>query len=188
MLCAGIGGGFAPLPVGAIAVASEIVFADLGAQTPDGFASASALGFGADRYAVAPRLAVELADCTGGHLGTVLTVATVTGTAARRGRARRPVPRRGGRGHGGRRAWPRPRRSYGVPVAEVRAISNAVGPRDRDVVAHPGGPRRPRVGGRLGGCARMSGVRLAYSTLPERHLRLPRLGARADRGRARRSR
>src|SRR5438876_5111456 len=80
-LCAGIGGGFAPLSAGDLAVAAAIVFADLGAETAEGFVPVSELGFGGERYDVAPKLAVELADRTGGHLGTVLTVATVTGTA-----------------------------------------------------------------------------------------------------------
>ena len=130
VLCAGIGGGFAPLGAGAIAVASEIVFADLGAQTAEGFAAVSSLGLGTDRYAVPPRLAVELADCTGGHLGTVLTVATVTGTAASAATLADRFPdavAEGMEGAGVAAAAA----LYGVPVAEVRAISNAVGPRDR---------------------------------------------------------
>jgi futalosine hydrolase len=130
VVCAGIGGGFAPLPLGAIAVASECVFADLGAETPDGFAAASALGFGIERYEVAPRLAVELADCTGGHLGTVLTVATVTGTAASAAALGQRFPdavAEGMEGAGVAAAAS----LYRVPFAEVRAISNPVGPRDR---------------------------------------------------------
>ncbi|MDQ2797900.1 MAG: futalosine hydrolase, partial [Actinomycetota bacterium] len=83
VISAGIGGGFAPLSPGDIAVAAAIVFADLGADSAEGFLPISALGFGTDRYDVAARLAVELADRTGGHLGTILTVATVTGAAAR---------------------------------------------------------------------------------------------------------
>ncbi|MDT4938202.1 MAG: futalosine hydrolase, partial [Pseudonocardiales bacterium] len=60
VLCAGVGGGFAPLGIGEVAVASCAVFADLGAETADGFAPVSTLGFGTERYEVAPRLAVEL--------------------------------------------------------------------------------------------------------------------------------
>jgi futalosine hydrolase len=130
VVCAGIGGGFAALPIGTIAVASEIVFADLGAQTPDGFVSASQLGFGTDRYTVAPRLAVELADCTGGHLGTVLTVATVTGTAARAAELAERFPHAVAEGMEGA-GVAAAAALHGVPVAEIRAISNAVGPRDR---------------------------------------------------------
>jgi futalosine hydrolase len=127
VVCAGIAGGFAPLGVGDIAVASTIAFADLGADSPDGFAS---IPSAPDRYDVAPRLCVELADRTGGHLGTILTVATVTGTAegadALLGRYPDAVAE-AMEGAGVAAAAVR----HGVPFAEVRAISNAVGPRDR---------------------------------------------------------
>lgn len=131
VLSAGIGGGFAPLAPGDLAVASAIVFADLGAETADGFVPVSELGFGTDRYDVAPKLAVELADRSGGHLGTIVTVATVTGTAGTaRELARRfpDVAAEGMEGAGVAAAASR----RGVPFAEIRAISNAVGPRDRD--------------------------------------------------------
>jgi futalosine hydrolase len=131
VLCAGIGGGFAPLAAGAVAVASRIVFADLGAQTADGFSSAAELGFGATTYDIGPRLAVELADRVGGHLGTVLTVATVTGTAERAAELQGRYPdavAEGMEGAGVAAAAA----VHGVPVAEIRAISNAVGPRDRE--------------------------------------------------------
>jgi futalosine hydrolase len=131
VLCAGIGGGFAPLGIGDIAVASCIAFADLGAETAEGFVPMSSLGFGADRYDVGARLAVELADATGGHLGSILTVATVTGTAASTAalRARHPdAVAEGMEGAGVAAAAT----LHGVPYGEVRAISNEVGPRDRD--------------------------------------------------------
>ena len=38
-------------------VADQIVFADLGAETPDGFRPLSALGFGDERYPVDAELA-----------------------------------------------------------------------------------------------------------------------------------
>lgn len=131
VVCAGIGGGFAPLRLGELAVAAAIVFADLGAETPDGFTPVSELGFGEERYPVAPKLAVELADRTGGHLGSILTVATVTGTAARATDLARRFPdavAEGMEGAGVAAAAT----AHGVPYAEVRAISNPVGPRDRD--------------------------------------------------------
>jgi futalosine hydrolase len=130
VLCAGIGGGFTSLRAGDVAVAAAIVFADLGAETPDGFVPVSELGFGCERYAVEPKLAVELADRTGGHLGTVLTVATATGTAATAGALARRFPdavAEGMEGAGVAAAA----QLHGVPFAEVRAISNPVGPRDR---------------------------------------------------------
>jgi futalosine hydrolase len=131
VLCAGIGGGFAPLGPGDIAVAASIVFADLGAETADGFVPVSELGFGSERYDVAPRLSVELADRTGGHLGTILTVATVTGTAATAAALSGRFPdaiAEGMEGAGVAAAAT----AHGVPFAEIRAISNLIGPRDRD--------------------------------------------------------
>jgi futalosine hydrolase len=131
VISAGIGGGFAPLRAGELAVASAIVFADLGAETPDGFAPAAELGLGSGRYEVDPRLAVELADRTGGHLGTILTVATVTGTAATADALLRRHPdavAEGMEGAGVAAAAAR----CGVPFAELRAISNRTGPRRRE--------------------------------------------------------
>jgi futalosine hydrolase len=128
VVCAGIGGGFAPLAVGDIAVASTIAFADLGAASPEGFVEIEGAP---TRYDVPPRLAVELADRTGGHLGTVLTVATVTGTSAAAGALLERFPdavAEGMEGAGVAAAAVH----HGVAFAEIRAISNLVGPRDRD--------------------------------------------------------
>jgi futalosine hydrolase len=130
VLSAGIGGGFAPLAPGGIAVASSAVFADLGAETDAGFAPASELGFGLERYDVEPGLAVELADRCSGHLGTILTVATVTGTAATADALLGRYPdavAEAMEGAGVAAAATR----LSIPWAEVRAISNVVGPRDR---------------------------------------------------------
>jgi futalosine hydrolase len=130
VLCAGIGGGFAPLAAGDIAVAAASVFADLGAQSGDGFRPLSELGYGDERYPVPAQLAVELADRTGGHMGTVLTVATVTGTATRSDELRGRFPdavAEGMEGAGVAAAAA----VHGVAFAEIRAISNPVGPRRR---------------------------------------------------------
>ena len=130
VISAGIAGGFPPLDIGAVAVASTISFADLGAEASDGFTAVSALGFGTDHYPVAPRLAAQLAARTGGRLGTVLTVATVTGTQAtadeRRGRFPDAVAE-AMEGAGVAAAAT----LHGLPFAEIRTISNCVGPRDR---------------------------------------------------------
>jgi futalosine hydrolase len=136
VLSAGIAGGFAPLGPGDLAVSSAIVFADLGAQTSQGFVPANELGFAAVRYDVGPQLAVELADTVGGRLGTVLTVATATGTAARAGALLDRYPdavAEAMEGAGVAAAAAR----CGVRVAELRAISNPVGPRDREAWAIP---------------------------------------------------
>jgi futalosine hydrolase len=134
VLCAGIAGGFAPLGPGDIAVAATIVFADLGAQTPAdgaGFTPVDALGFGVVTYSVSPNLAVELADRSGGHLGAVLTVATVTGTADAADALLRRYPdavAEAMEGAGVAAAAT----AHGIAFGEIRAISNLVGPRDRD--------------------------------------------------------
>jgi futalosine hydrolase len=130
VVCAGIAGGFTPLQPGEIAIASAIEFADLGAETSDGFRPLPDLGFGRVRYEVTPKLAVQLADRTGGRLGTVLTVATVTGTAEAEARLGRRFPdavaeAMEGAGVAAAAAY------HDVPVAEIRAISNVVGPRER---------------------------------------------------------
>lgn len=131
VISAGIGGGFTPLVAGDLAVASAIVFADLGAETAAGFRPISALGFGIDRYEVDPTLAVQLAEVTGGHLGAILTVATVTGTAATADALSEHHPdavAEAMEGAGVAAAAVQ----HGVAFAEIRAISNLVGPRDRD--------------------------------------------------------
>lgn len=137
VVSAGIGGGFLPLSHGDIAVASSIVFADLGAETPDGFTSVSGLGFGTDTYDVEPALAVALADRTGGHLGTVLTVATVTGTQATADRLAGRFPSAVAEGMEGA-GVAAAASAYGVAFAEIRAVSNQVGPRDRAAWQIPG--------------------------------------------------
>lgn len=130
VLNAGIGGGFAGCAPGDIAVASAIVFADLGAESPGGFLPMSELGLGADTYHPTPKLAVELADRTGGRLGTVLTVATATGSAERADVLARRFPDAVAEGMEGAGVAAAAER-FGCPVAEIRAVSNAVGPRDR---------------------------------------------------------
>ncbi|MET8500064.1 futalosine hydrolase [Streptomyces microflavus] len=131
VVSAGIGGGFAPAaPLGSLVVASDIVAADLGAETPDGFRPVTALGFGRDRFAPPPTLVREVAAATGAAPGPVLTVSTVTGTAARTAALLTAYPgalAEAMEGFGVAEAAER----AGVPVLELRAVSNTVGPRDR---------------------------------------------------------
>lgn len=136
VISAGIGGGFAGrAAVGTLVIASEIVAADLGAETPEGFCSVDELGFGSARVQIAGELAGKLTDklSEGGAvvcLGPVLTVSTVTGTS---GSAKQLADRIPGaaaeamEGYGVAVAA----QLYGVPVLEIRSISNLVGPRDR---------------------------------------------------------
>jgi futalosine hydrolase len=140
VVSAGIGGGFQPgAPVGSLVVADGIVAADLGAETEDGFVPVTELGFGSVRHqppadlvrlvgdAVGDRRAAE---ATGARTGAVLTVSTVTGTAARAAALRERHPTalaEAMEGFGVAEAAA----AQGVPVLEIRAISNPVGPRDR---------------------------------------------------------
>ncbi|MFI9625081.1 futalosine hydrolase [Streptomyces sp. NPDC052042] len=132
VVSAGIGGGFLPAaPVGSLVVASGIVAADLGAQTPDGFVPVTALGFGRDRHVPPRSLVRDVAAATGALPGEILTVSTVTGSAERAAALTAAHPRAAAEameGFGVAEAADQ----AGVPVLELRAVSNAVGPRDRD--------------------------------------------------------
>jgi futalosine hydrolase len=127
VLSAGIGGGFAGRAgIGELAVASEIVAADLGADSPDGFLPVEALGFG---RSVLPAADLGLIG-EEVRRGPVLTVSTVTGTdqRARQLADRHDAVAEGMEGFGVAEAA----HAAGVPVAELRGISNTVGRRDRD--------------------------------------------------------
>ncbi|WP_371670664.1 futalosine hydrolase [Streptomyces sp. NBC_00289] len=128
---AGIGGGFAPgAPLGSLVVADEITAADLGAETADGFLPVTELGFGTVTHRPPETLVRGVAAATGARAGTVLTVSTVTGTAARADALLARHPRalaEAMEGFGVAEAAA----AHGVPVLEIRAVSNPVGPRDR---------------------------------------------------------
>ncbi|UQX02303.1 futalosine hydrolase [Streptomyces sp. RerS4] len=131
VISAGIGGGFAPAaPLGSLVVADALVAADLGAQTPDGFLDVRELGFGHTVHLPPAELAARAAEATGALLAPVLTVSTVTGTAARAAELAARHPLAGAEameGFGVAEATA----AHGLPVLEIRAVSNAVGPRDR---------------------------------------------------------
>jgi futalosine hydrolase len=155
VLSAGIAGGFVPhAPVGAVVVADAIVAADLGAQTPDGFQDVAELGFGSVRHTPPPAAVALLAAATGAVTGPVLTVSTVTGSAARAAElaARHPgAAAEAMEGFGVAEAAAR----HGVPALELRTVSNAVGPRDRSAW---------RIGEALGALERAFAA-LPYDTL-----------------------
>ncbi|MGW3148804.1 futalosine hydrolase [Streptomyces sp. NPDC001177] len=131
VVSAGIAGGFQPgPPVGSLVVADEITAADLGADTPDGFLPVTELGFGTVSHRPPEALVRDVAAATGARPGAVLTVSTVTGTAARAAELRTRHPRalaEAMEGFGVAEAAA----AHGVPVLELRAVSNPVGPRDR---------------------------------------------------------
>lgn len=132
VISAGIAGGFpGRIDLTQTAVATRSVAADLGAQSPDGFLTLDELGFGttvADTAgALTDWLRAALPDAVP---GAVLTVNTVTGTAARAATLAGRYPD----------AVAEAMEGYGVacaaalaglPFAELRTISNPVGPRDR---------------------------------------------------------
>ncbi|MGW7384650.1 futalosine hydrolase [Streptomyces sp. NPDC054794] len=131
VVSAGIAGGFQPgAPVGSLVVADEITAADLGAETADGFLPVTELGFGTVSHRPPKALVRAVAAATGALPGEVLTVSTVTGTAARAAQLRARHPRalaEAMEGFGVAEAAA----AHRVPVLEVRAVSNPVGPRDR---------------------------------------------------------
>jgi futalosine hydrolase len=131
-LSAGIAGGFpGRTGLGAVALADRSVAADLGANTPDGFLSLDALGFGSTTVDADPALLATLrAALPDAIVGSILTVNTVTGTAedAQALISRYPTAAAEAmEGFGAATAAAQ----AGVPFAEVRTISNLVGPRDR---------------------------------------------------------
>jgi futalosine hydrolase len=132
VLSAGIGGGFAGrVDIGDLVLADRCVAADLGAESPDGFLALDALGFGTATLDTDPALlAGWRAASPDAVVGTVLTVNTVTGTAsgAQTLAGRHPeAVAEAMEGFGAATAATQ----AGVPFAEVRTISNLVGPRDR---------------------------------------------------------
>ncbi|MDX3575756.1 MULTISPECIES: futalosine hydrolase [unclassified Streptomyces] len=132
VVSAGIAGGFLPAaPVSSLVVADRITAADLGAETADGFLPVTDLGFGRVTHVPPPSLVRAAAAATGAGVGTILTVSTVTGTASRAADLRARHPRalaEAMEGFGVAEAAG----AHDVAVAEIRAVSNAVGPRDRD--------------------------------------------------------
>lgn len=130
-ISAGVAGGFAgATTVGTLLVADRIIAADLGVEdpeAPDGFTSVDSLGFGS---AVVDARPISALDRLGAVRGDLLTVNTVTGSAEGATRLAKRYPNAVGEameGYGVAVAASR----FGVPAAEVRGVSNLVGPRDR---------------------------------------------------------
>jgi futalosine hydrolase len=136
VISAGIAGGFAgQAGIGSLVVANEVTAADLGAQTPDGFASLDELGFGSSRAEVDTALVSRvlealLAAGLPAHSGPILTVSTVTGTAATAAELALRIPGAAAEAMEGYGVAAAAQYS-GIPFLEIRAISNLVGPRDR---------------------------------------------------------
>ena len=125
-ICGAFRGTAAP---GDLVVATELVAADLGADSTEGFLSMSALGWADDVAAVDPELVTAAAARLGEVVtGPLVTVSTVTGTRAR---ADVLADRYGAVGEA-MEGWGvlEGARPFGLPVLEVRAVSNLVSDRD----------------------------------------------------------
>ncbi len=134
---AGICGGFKEkAPIGSIVVANEIIAADLGVETKDGFTRLDVLGFGVSQYTsnhcnvenvIKPLENAKLPMV----VGTMLTVATVTGTVETERKLKSLFPNACGgamEGFGVATAA----NYHHIPFLEIRTVSNLVGPRDRE--------------------------------------------------------
>ncbi|WP_174531544.1 futalosine hydrolase, partial [Micromonospora maritima] len=138
VVSAGIAGGFVGrAAVGGTVLADRSVAADLGAESPAGFIPVEDLGMpaellGGGRVVSAdPGLLGALrAALPAATVGTVLTVSTVTGTTASTAALADRHPdavAEAMEGYGVGVAATQ----AGVPFAELRTISNPIGPRDR---------------------------------------------------------
>lgn len=134
VLSAGLAGGFPAAGGLQVVVADQMLAADLGAESADGFLAGSAFG-AVCAFRPPPALAatlagrIESAGLSAG-VGAVITVSTATGTAERAsslaGRYRAAAEAMEGAGVAQAAAL------VGCPAGEVRAICNPVGPRDRN--------------------------------------------------------
>ncbi|HVF03524.1 MAG TPA: futalosine hydrolase [Frankiaceae bacterium] len=138
VLSMGIAGAFpsADLAEGDIAIATSMVAADLGAMSPERFLDLTALGLDSGAAIDCPPHLVTQAEerVTAAGLyarsGPILTLSTATGTALRAAElmsdhgALAEAMEGAGVGHVAT--------VHGIPVLEVRAISNQVGDRDLD--------------------------------------------------------
>jgi futalosine hydrolase len=131
VISAGIAGGFTDrAPVGATVIGTRSIAADLGSEEPGGgFLPIEELGFGASRIVCDKSLVQALArQLPQAISGDILTLATVTGTQATADQLKQRFPD----------ARAEAMEGFGVataagdlPFAEVRTISNPIGPRDR---------------------------------------------------------
>jgi futalosine hydrolase len=132
VISAGIAGGFpGRAEVGATVLAARTIAADLGAESPDGFLPVEDLGFGSSVLDADPALLKTLASALPhAVVGDILTLATVTGTTRTAAdlQSRHPdAVAEAMEGYGVACAA----QIAAVPFAELRTVSNPIGPRDR---------------------------------------------------------
>jgi futalosine hydrolase len=139
ILSAGIAGAFkgGPSQVGGVVIADDLIAADLGVLAPEGFLDVESLGFGtALGRATTPQplIAMLAKRCAEAGLATsvgpILTLSSFTGTDERAlllaQRYSPAAEAMEGTGMATAAAH------YGIPVVEIRTISNWVGNRDRE--------------------------------------------------------
>ncbi|KMJ56581.1 hypothetical protein AB685_21055 [Bacillus sp. LL01] len=134
---AGIAGGFVGrADVGSLVVANEIICADLGTETDEGFLPLDQLGLGVTGVKVdeAAKETIISAFKQANRkvaAGQILTLSKVTGTQETTDQLMKRYPdavAEGMEGFGVATAALK----CGVPVLEIRSISNGIGPRDRE--------------------------------------------------------
>lgn len=152
VISAGIGGGFADrAEVGSVVLADRMIAADWGVETQEGFSSLDELGFGTTRFPTNHELtaswkaALQRAGISV-TVGPVLTVSTATGTAQTTALLAERVP--GAAAEAMEGCGVATAAQYcGVPIMELRAISNQVGPRDRESWRIPDALKRLQTAG-----------------------------------------
>jgi len=134
---AGIAGGFiGRAEIGSLVVSQGIIAADLGAESGEGFISVDELGFGSSQIAVDAMLTDRVTTALRAaelpvQSGLILTLSTVTGTQETADALASRFPTavaEAMEGYGVAAAAA----SYGLPVLELRSISNGIGPRNRE--------------------------------------------------------
>jgi futalosine hydrolase len=133
VLSAGIAGG---LPnraeIGATVLGARSIAADLGAETPTGFLPIEELGFGTSSLEADAKLLKAMAEALpAAVVGDILTLTTVTGTAATAARLASRFPAAAAEAMEGFGVASAATQA-GVPFAELRTISNLIGPRHRE--------------------------------------------------------
>lgn len=140
VISAGIGGGFnSKTHIGDLVIANTIISGDLGAQSEDGFLSLDKLGFGTNYISTPESLTTRMYNAlsasssldTRVHIGDIITLSTATGTLATAQQLANRYPNvyaEAMEGFGVAFAA----NQAGIPVIELRTISNMVGPRQRD--------------------------------------------------------
>jgi len=132
----GIGGGFrGRTEIGSVVVASQLIAADFGVETPTGFHFADTFQLGSAKIAVEHGLRERMVNALKRaglkvDTGPILTVSTVTGTHSTAIEMQKRVPDAMAEAMEGFGVAVAARKMQ-VPVLEIRAISNMVGQRDK---------------------------------------------------------